>query len=541
MSESLRWDREGEVIEAVTAVAAGEDLRSTLERLVRGAVEYLDAQYAALGVLSDTGGLADFIHVGMTPSEVAGIDHSPEGLGVLGLIEHASAPVRVDDVMTHPASVGFPAGHPPMHTFIGAPIRLHGRTFGNFYVTQKRGGGPFTDEDERNLSAFAAVAGIAVENSRVYERAQRRERWLRASTEVTTSILSGADARSVLDLVAKRARECARADGVAIILEDEAGRMVVEVALGETVEGFQGMVANESWKYSMQAQQTGKPVVIDDLGGLGRSDDPGYQRLGNALLLPLNAGERPMGTIALSRERGDTHWDEQDVEFASSFAGQTALALMLSGAQSEQERLAVYVDRDRIARDLHDLVIQRLFATGLGLQAVRRHPEAPDEVSERLDTAIDELDATVREIRQTIFALNTAEGDVVSRLRARVLREIAVAGTNLGFEPHLRTEGPVDSVVPDAVADQLVAALREALSNVVRHAHASSVNIHLQLTGDDVVLTVTDDGVGVFPGGRRSGTENIAQRAAALGGSCTIEPVRADGSGTKVTWRASIL
>jgi signal transduction histidine kinase len=539
-SEPLRWDREDEIIDAVAAVASGEDVRVTLERLVYGAVEFLDAQYGALGLRSPDGALIDFIHVGMDPAVVAKMPHTPEGLGVLGATAEGHAPFRLSKLSDHEASVGFPAGHPSMNTFVGAPVRLRGVTIGTFYVTEKNGGGPFTDEDVRSLGAFASVAGIAVENSRLFERSQRREEWLRASTEVATAILSGSDTHEVLDLVARRALLCARADGVAIMLEHDNGEMVVEVAIGESTEGFKGMVADESWQYSMHAKSSGTPVVIDDLGALGKSDDPNYRKFGTAVLLPLVTAQRAFGAIAVTRNRGGSAWDEQDVTFAESFASQTALALVLSDAQREQERLAVYVDRDRIARDLHDLVIQRLFASGLMLQAALRKDDVNDELRDRLDAVVGELDGTVREIRQTIFELASGHNEA-PELRGRILREVANAGVALGFQPKLMLEGPLDSVVLDAVADHTVAALREALSNVVRHAHASAVDVRLELLGDEVVLTVTDDGVGIFPTHRSSGIKNLENRAKDLGGSSTIEPTRADGSGTRLIWRASIL
>ncbi len=538
--DPLRWDQQGEIVDAVAAVAEGEDIHIILERLLRGAWEVLGARYGALGLTGRSGVPYEFIHVGMDESVVAGMDHPPKGLGVLASTAHAETPIRLDDLTKHPASVGFPEGHPPMHTFVGAPIRLRGESVGTFYFTEKMNGEPFTDEDLRRLVAFASVAGIAVENSRLFERSQRREEWLRASTEVATAILSGSDTHDVLELVARRALLCARADGVAIMLEDDKGDMVVEVAIGESTEGFKGMVANESWQYSMHAQSSGSPVVIDDLGALGRSDDPNYRKFGTAVLLPLVTAQRAFGAIAVTRNRGGSAWDEQDVTFAESFASQTALALVLSDAQREQERLAVYVDRDRIARDLHDLVIQRLFASGLMLQAALRKDDVNEELRDRLDSVVSELDGTVREIRQTIFELASGHNEA-PELRGRILREVANAGVALGFQPTLMLEGPLDSVVLDVVADHTVAALREALSNVVRHAHASAVGVRLELLGDEVVLTVTDDGVGIFPTHRSSGIRNLENRAKELGGSSTIEPTRADGSGTRLIWRASIL
>ena len=536
----LRWDQQGEIIDAVAAVAEGEDIHIILERLLRGAWEVLGARYGALGLTVRSGVPYEFIHVGMDESVVARMDHPPKGLGVLASTAHAETPIRLDDLTKHPASVGFPEGHPPMHTFVGAPIRLRGESVGTFYFTEKMNGEPFTDEDLRRLVAFASVAGIAIENARLFERSKRREEWLRASNEVTTSLLLERESQEILDLVARRAVMCARADGVAIMLEDSNGRMVVSSALGEYTDGFQGMVADDSWKYSMHARSSGQPVVIDDLGALGDAEDPNFRNLGTAVLLPLVAAGETFGAIALIRNHGRGKWDDEDINFAEAFAGQTAVVMVLARAQREQERLAIYVDRDRIARDLHDLVIQRLFATGLTLQTVQRRNDVPLEVATKVDNVVGELDATVREIRQTIFELAHSHSQS-SSLRPRVIREVATASESLGFQPHVLFEGPLDSVVPSTVVEHLVAALREALSNVVKHARASWVDIRLELLGDDVVLTVEDDGVGIFPTHRRSGIKNLEQRASELGGSSDIEATRPDGSGTRLIWRASIL
>jgi signal transduction histidine kinase len=539
--EEYRWDIERDLIDAVSAVASGQNLRDTLRTLVVAATEMLDAEYGALGVRDPSGALKDFIHVGIDEETAARIGPLPVGHGVLGVINDATAPLILDNLGSHPLSVGFPAGHPPMTTFIGTSIRTRGTPFGNLYLCGKRGGAGFTPEDARTIGAFAGAAGLAVENARLYEISARREQWLRATTEVTTAILTGSATEDVLELVAQRTQECAAADGVAIMLADPDDQMVVEIAIGEAAESFTGMRADETWSYSLQAAESGRPVVIEDLGALGKSGNETFRRLGPCMLLPLLAADRTLGAIAVSNYRGGHRWDDTDVALGESFAGQTAMALVLAESSREQERLAVYVDRDRIARDLHDLVIQRLFAAGMSLQGARRRGEVPDPLEQRIGGVITDLDETVREIRQTIFALNQAD-DVTPNmgLRARVLREGAVAGSALGFAPRLHFDGALDALVSDDVGDQVVATLREALANIVRHAHASAVEVSLVADGEEVCLTVMDDGVGIFPGGRRSGLDNMQRRAESFGGTSRLEPVRADGSGTRLVWTARI-
>jgi signal transduction histidine kinase len=539
-----RWDLERELLDAVAGAAAGDDLRSTLQNLVATAIDMLDATYGALGVRAHDDSLSDFIHVGMSAEDVEAIGHLPVGKGILGLINDAASPVIIDDLTTHPASVGFPEGHPPMVSFIGMSIRIRNNAYGNLYLTGKRNAATFDSNDARTLAAFAGAAALAVENARLYERSSRREQWLRATTEVTTAILGGAATEDVLELVARRAQECSKADGVAIMLADAEDDMIVEIALGDAAESFTGMRADETWSYSAAAAASGRPVIIDDLGSLGRTDDPGFTRLGPCMLLPLLAADRTLGAIAVSNNRGGHRWDDTDLALGESFAGQTAMALVLAESHREQERLAVYVDRDRIARDLHDLVIQRLFAAGMALEGARRRGEIPAPLDQRINSVISELDETVREIRQTIFALNQPDEHDESPpqlgLRSRALREVAVAGSALGFTPRVHLDESLEDAVPDHVLDQVVAAMREGLANIVRHAHASAAEVSVVRDGGELVLTVTDDGVGLFPGERRSGLANLDQRARMLGGSMSTEPVRRDGFGTRMIWRVPL-
>jgi signal transduction histidine kinase len=236
-----------------------------------------------------------------------------------------------------------------------------------------------------------------------------------------------------------------------------------------------------------------------------------------------------------------SHFPRDVLDLAGSFGSQAAVTLVLAQARREHERLAVYEDRDRIARDLHDLVIQRLFATGMMLQGTTRIDDVPDAAAERVSGAVDELDETIKEIRQTIFALHEPVDGPTSSARGRVLRETSQSAALLGFEPAVRFAGPVDSMLTPEAADQLVAALREALTNAAKHADAKRVEVIVQIDSGYVVLVVTDDGVGIDDGGsgRRSGVANISARAQDLGGSCRIERV-SDAGGTRLTWRVPL-
>ena len=281
---------------------------------------------------------------------------------------------------------------------------------------------------------------------------------------------------------------------------------------------------------------SGEVVVAEVSASL---TEPAGLVLGPALLLPLRTPEQVLGVLALIRVPGAPAFERDAVELAEAFAAQAAVTLVLAEARQQRERLAVYEDRDRIARDLHDLVIQRLFATGMLLQGVARIGGTSDAVQDRVNRAVDDLDATIKEIRQTIFALHEPVDGPTTGLRGRVLRETAQAAAVLGFSPAVRFAGAIDAMVPDEVGEHLLAALREALSNAARHSQAARIEVLLALDGSRVVMTVTDDGVGIDEGGRRSGLINLVARAQELGGDSTTTRVGETG-GTRVSWWAPI-
>ncbi|WP_051970040.1 sensor histidine kinase [Kitasatospora azatica] len=552
-------DRMQRLLEAVVSVGAGLDLHATLERIAAGAAELVDARYAALGVISPDGhGLSDFIHLGIDDETAVRIGDLPAGRGILGALIEKPEPLLLDDLTGDPRSVGFPPHHPPMRSFLGEPIRVRDEVFGNIYLTEKRGGGGFTPEDAQVLHALAAAAGVAIENSRLYEEGRRRERWIAGAAAVTTALLSTDEAHAALAVAAEQVRELADAALGMIMLPTGDGGLRVSHASGEAAEFVVGELVPGAG-YAAQLRD-GESVFIDDM-----SQDPQLvmrlaRNFGPSMALPMVAAGRVLGGLVVWRERGARPFTESEKQLAATFASQAALALRLAEGQRDQQRLAVFQDRDRIARDLHDLVIQRLFATGMMLESAARRAVVP-EVKVRLGTAVDELDATIQEVRTTIYALQHDDhGDEPDTLRTRVLREGSQAAAALGFKPSMAFVGPVESLVGDATARQLLAALREMLSNTARHARASRVSVEVDTTvyldpqghpvsGDPeatvrpgrpgVLLTVTDDGVGIPEGGRRSGLANLRRRAENLGGAAWHEP-GPDRRGTRVRWSARL-
>ena len=537
----IRDEVESGLFSAVVAVAAGLELSSTLRRIVQAATDLVDARYGALGVLDDDGRVVDFIHVGMDAPVVSNIGEPPKGQGILGLLIDHPVPIRLDDLHTHPSSVGFPANHPDMTSFLGVPVRVRGEVFGNLYLTEKRGGTGFTSDDERTVMALAAAAAVAIENARLYERARQREQWQQAMTGIATAVLEGSEARSVLRLIASKARELTRAQAALIALPGENGQLTVSIvdsdAPGESATHWLGRDIPEG-SVAQTAFSLASTVTQPNCKLWSMPDD---DDLCSAVALPLNTPERVLGVLLLLWPVESWVSVRSVVDLAESFAAQAAVTLVLSEAQSEHRRLAIYQDRDRIARDLHDLVIQRLFATGLSLQGAAKAGEVPEEVGKRLNKAVDDLDETIKEIRQTIFALHEPmDGPSVS-VRGRVMQETAQSAALLGFEPAVRFIGAVDSAIPDELADHMLSALRESLTNAVKHSQASRVDVIIQVDAGELLMMVADDGVGVnaTESRRLSGLANLRARAHDLGGSCDIERVSDEG-GTRVVWQVPL-
>lgn len=363
--------RQSLLFSAIMDVVHGLDLRSTLERIVADATQLAHAKYGALGILNSAGEVEEFLHFGMDPKDVEAISHTPRGRGILGLLISHPHSVRLDDLSKHPASFGFPDGHPPMKSFLGVPVRVRGVIFGNLYLTEKQGADEFTQEDEDMVTMLAAAAGLAIENSKV---------------------------------------------------------------------------------------------------------------------------------------------------------------------STQEQKLALYEDRHRIARDLHDLVIQSLFATGMQLEAIVRRGQIPDEESARIRVAADELDKSIKQIRQSIYALTADVGS--ASLRRQVMHEVEAYAPLLGSTPSITFEGAVDSLTTDRVAEQLVAVLRELLSNAMKHAKATELSVVVQRSDGHIVLTVIDNGIGIPPNARHSGLENLRKRAEALNGTFTVSS--ATDVGTVAAWSVPV-
>lgn len=503
--------RLGLLLDAVVTLAADLTLDSVLARIVEVAGALVDARYAALGVLGGRGGprLRTFIHHGIDVDVAAEIGELPRGHGLLGQIIDRPEPLRLHDLAEHASSVGFPDHHPGMSSFLGVPVRIRDKVFGNLYLTEKVGGGDFTAQDEDIVVALAAAAGVVIENARLYEEALRRELWLAATADIAGRIAGSLSAQDALEGLAGCARDVSGADTCWIV-------DTPVVAGGPVVTRAQSGSARELMASDLDSADDATLVVED------------------RLLLSVPVGTQRSLSLVLGwdpqRSGGLESFHEVDPSWLERFAAQAGLALEVAQARDASQRLAVLEDRDRIARDLHDLVVQRLFGVCLGLESTSRRTN-DGEAAERLTSAVDDLDATIKDIRRTIFELGAVQA--ATDIQSEVTRVVERARRTLGFRPDLRFEGPVRTMVGADVAPDLLAVLGEALSNVARHAGATSSQVVLAV-GERIGLSVTDDGCGPSEGAVESGLANLRHRAQARGGTFEFGPGPAGG--TRLVW-----
>jgi len=500
------------LLEAVTAISSDLDQRSVLTRIVEAATTLTDARYGALGVIGADGTLAEFITTGIDAERRRQIGDLPRGGGILGLLIREPQAIRLDDLSAHPSSVGFPAHHPPMSSFLGVPVRIRGTVFGNLYLTEKWDGGEFTEQDELLVGALAQTAGFVVENARAYGLSERRRQWLEASADVAEALQPPVQLDRGLRRITTTARSVSGARAAAVLTAGEARTIACDPA-------------DDAEMVAILDSLTDDPALTSP-----RPDPVSLARDGlEVLVISLRAHLAPASALVAVFEPGPR--DVEERELLASFADQAALALDRAQAVTDREELAVISDRERIARDLHDVVIQRLFATGLQLQGVALVAGKDSDVATRLDAAVTALDDTIGAIRGTIFELQHRQG---SSLRAEIRTLVREYVPVLGFSPTVRTTGPLDTAVPTRVREHLLPVLREAVSNIARHALADNADIGLVVSGTDLRLVVSDDGIGLGEDVTESGLRNARRRAAELGGR--LDLAANEPRGTVLTW-----
>ncbi|MBT0994679.1 GAF domain-containing protein [Cellulomonas sp. DKR-3] len=551
---SLTGDALTDLLDAILAVASELDLPAVLNRFVQVSAELTHARYGAINVLDAEGASTTFVYTGVPTAVAQMMGHAPHAFGVLGQIPTVGA-LRLEDLTQHPAFQGWPASHPPMGSFLGASVRVGEQVFGQLYLSEKPGG--FTDADEQTVIALAAAAGVAVANAQLYAESARREHWLRAGQEITTMLLEGIDEEEALEHIAATARAVAGADTAALALPGLGGQLLIELADGHGASSLVGATMPEGGR-AWTVMNEGRGLLTPSLSASRNVKLEQMRAFGPAMFAPLQTSGRGVGVLILLRRIGSLPFEENDLATAESFASQAALAFVLAEARHAQDVASLLDERERIARDLHDLAIQQLFATGMQLETIRRRAARgvdPAELTSVVEEALDNVDSSVRQIRQIVHALR--DPDAATALTERLRREASLARTGLGFAPSLVVtldgvplsddgldEDRLDERVGDQLTDDVVAVVREGLANAARHAHASSVTVRVDVSGTGhlgtVDVTVQDDGVGLpAVRDRRSGTGNLASRARQHGGTFSLGATP-EGRGTLLSWRAPL-
>jgi len=526
-------DRLEGLMDAMLVVTSGLELDETLRTIVHNGMRLVGAQYGALGVRGNDHELAGFIYEGIDAATKELIGPLPEGRGVLGLLIDEPRPIRLENILDHPASVGFPANHPPMHTFLGVPVRIRDEVYGNLYLSEKIDGEPFSEDDEVLAEALAAAAGIAIDNARLFEQTQTRQSWIEATRDIATELLGGADPAQVFRLIADEALSLTRAHAVLVAVPTDTELGAVDVDRLVVVE----TAGSAGWSRPI-------PVAGNVIGQVFADRTPrridllenppeGIADAGPTLILPLRTTDTVAGVVVIVRDRGGNAFTDDQLDMMAAFTDQATLAWQLALSHRRMRELDVLSDRERIARDLHDHVIQRLFAIGLALQGAIPRARST-EIQQRLVESVDQLQGVISEIRTSIFDLHGGTSGS-TRLRQRLDEAV---GTFAGAEVRTTTQfiGPL-SVVDSALADHAEAVVREAVSNAVRHGHARTLTLNVRVD-DDLVIEVIDDGCGMPTDVTESGLNNLRFRAAQSGGELVVGP--APGGGTRLRWSAPL-
>lgn len=510
---------------AFTAISSDLDLHSVLSRIIVSATDLTGARYGALGVIGGHDDrLVEFITTGLDDHTRELIGELPAGRGILRLLIDEPQTIRLEDLSAHPTSYGFPANHPPMRSFLGVPIRIRGTVFGNLYLTEKADGQQFTDEDELLVQALATAAGFVIDNARAYGLSERRREWLQAAAELIEILHPPIDLARARHQIAAAARSISGSLAAAVVSLPADQLPVVEAADGPMPDVHAALLADLA-----------DGLHADGGAGLASGEAVEARRDGHtAVAIPLRAHLAERGALVAFYAGGYRVDELGERDLLGSFADQAALALDRAQALVDREDFALVADRERIARDLHDLVIQRLFATGLQLQGIRSQVTQPAAVA-RIDQTVDDLDLTIRDIRATIFELQATPAD---SLRAQVRGLVKEYVPVLGFTPAIRVSGPVDTAVSRATGVHLLAVLREAISNVARHALADHADVEIRVGEGYLELRVADDGTGLRGDVTESGLRNARRRAHDLGGTCVLTGNTPHG--TVLVWKVPL-
>lgn len=533
-------DRKDALLEAGLTLASELSLPMVLQRIVDLAAQVTDARYGAIGVIGDGGDLVEFVTTGLSAKQRRAIGPLPRGRGILGLLIREPHSMRIEKLGDHPNSVGFPAHHPPMDSFLGAPVKAMGKVFGNIYLTEKRSAPAFSEEDEKSLLVLATQAGVAIANATLYARTHQRERWLDALRAITSDILAGSDADSLLAAIAEHARDLAGADSASILTTSSTpGQLVVAAAVGAHAGQIRGQTVPAAQSISGEVMESGRPLVTEAAAAHGHAYQPIIRlgRVGPAIFVPLRVRGRATGTLMVANLTGGRQFNEETIRLVETFADQASVAIEYARAQADVRRLELMEDRERIAKELHDGIIQSLFAVGMKLQSTALMSTSPESAA-RVESAVVELDRVIRDLRNYIFGLRP--GILADRQLNQALEAM---GEEVGSTLQIPIAVEVDGAVSAALSSrshEIVQLTREALSNVTRHSQTKRAAVRLTRRGANAILTIEDEGIGFDP--RRtssgSGLRNMRERAAAIGGRLRITSASGKGATLRFTFPA---
>ncbi|MDG3016747.1 GAF domain-containing protein [Speluncibacter jeojiensis] len=522
-------DRLRQLLEATLTVSSGLELDSTLRRIVETAAGLVDARYGALGVRGPTGDFSEFVYVGIDDETRAGMGRLPYGHGVLGEMMHSPETLRIEKVEAHHASIGYPPGHPRMETFMGVPILVRGEVFGSIYLTEKVDGSQFSAEDEVILKVLACAAAVAIDNSRLYESLHARQRWLSAQSTANAGLLRGASVPDTLEQLVRDVCDSTPSTDAFVVIDGDV------VAAASTVERARPVTAGTRLDRVLADDTArGRVRIVEHPATLGPCWAD-YQGPAAVIALPLAVPETESGSqgvlVVIGRSRR-VGWSEDDLRQLTAFADVAGVAVAFTDEQCRRRELDVLAERDRIARDLHDHVIQSLFATGMTLQSVvpqiqRMDGDGAELLVEQVNRAVRQLDRTVRQIRTAIFDLHSSSEHGLRRTVLDTARELG------GTLPEVEFFGPVDTLVPPQLIPHVEAVVRESVSNALRHSCADQVSIAVT-AADHLSIIVSDNGIGIDLAASRSGLVNLEQRARLHGGDFEVE--RPESGGTRLAW-----
>ncbi len=507
--EAAAASRVDALLDAVMAVSSGLDLDVTLRSIVDAALQLVDARYGALGVIDGDGELTQFVVAGIDQQTKDLIGAAPTGKGLLGTVIRNGHPIRLDDLSVHRASAGMPAHHPPMTTFLGVPVRGRRAIVGRLYLTDKNNGRSFTAEDEALVMSLAAAAGVAIDNSTLYEDARGRQRWLEATADVTAVLLAGSETSDALHLIASRAHDMTAADLTLILLPATATatatataagtatppddrtdatdptELTIVVAVGEEADRFSGRRVPVRGTTSGAVYGDHVPRNVHHLAG--RLEEATGVKLGPALVLPLGSDDAPGGVLLAVRNAGAAPFNDTEMQVVSSFADQAALALQRADVQTSRRELQALTERDRIATDLHDHVIQRLFAVAMAMEGTQRRVDAP-QIAARLADHVDQLHRTILQIRSAIFDLRH-EPAPVPPLRTTLADLVLSITAGHHAAVTVTMAGPVDEVPAD-VAAQAEMVLRAGVADAISEPGLSCLTVTVT-AGNVLEMTIS--------------------------------------------------